>query len=79
MVGYPGPPTPTANPLDAALRDLAATLTLAPWRLDDRCVTSLRAVGFDEDTLFDAGMVATSARMFARITVLLAALGRAPA
>jgi len=69
----------TANPLDSAIRDLAETVTLAPWRLGDRSFTALRAVGFDDAALFDVCAVASSAGMFSRITVALAALGREPA
>ncbi len=66
----------TANPVDHALRLLAELVTLAPWQLSDTSFTQLRKQGLDDAALFDACAVASSAGMFARVTVALAALGR---
>lgn len=66
----------TANPIDDALRQLAEMITLAPWQLSDASFARLRGHGFDDAALFDACAVASSAGMFSRLTVALAALGR---
>lgn len=66
----------TVNPLDDALRELAEQVTLAPWRITDQSFTQLRNVGFEDEQLFDACVVASSAGVFSRLTVALAALSR---
>jgi len=66
----------TINPMDDALRELAETVTLAPWRLSDASFARLRAAGFDDAALFDACATASTTGMLSRITVALAALGR---
>lgn len=69
------PPTDlTVNPLDDVLRRVAEVVTLAPWRLDDAAFAPLRDNGFDDDAIFDVCATATSAGMFSRIEVALAAL-----
>lgn len=65
----------TANPIDDALRELAETITLAPWKLDDASFTRLRRAGFSDERLFDACVVASSTGVFSRIAVALGALG----
>jgi alkylhydroperoxidase family enzyme len=65
----------TANPLDEALRELAETLTLAPWKLDDSSFEALRDNGFDDTALFDVCATTSSAGVFSRIEVALIALG----
>jgi len=74
--GISAPTDLTVNPLDDALRELAELVTLAPWRITDESFTRLRDVGFDDQQLFDACVVASSAGVFSRITVALAALSR---
>lgn len=59
---------------DPDLRRLAELVTLAPWQLDDETFGPLRARGFDDSTLFDACITASSAGAFSRITVALAGL-----
>ena len=66
----------TINPLDDALRELAETITLAPWRLTDASFAKLRAAGLDDAALFDAVAVASTTGLFSRITVALTAIGR---
>jgi alkylhydroperoxidase family enzyme len=69
------PPTDlTVNPLDDALRTIAETLTLAPWRIDEQAFAALRAAGFDDAALFDVCATASSAGVFSRIEVALASL-----
>ncbi len=65
----------TANPLDDALRNLAEVVTLAPWQLCDASFAALRATGFSDAALFDVCATASTAGVFSRITVALAALG----
>jgi alkylhydroperoxidase family enzyme len=74
--GISTPSDLTVNPLDDALRALAEQVTLAPWKLSDASFADLRAVGFDDATLFDVCATASSAGMFSRIEVALIALGR---
>ncbi len=70
------PPTDlTVNPLDDALRTVAEVITLAPWRITDETYEPLRAAGFDDVAIFDVCATATSAGVFSRIEVSLAALG----
>jgi alkylhydroperoxidase family enzyme len=69
------PPTDlTVNPLDDTLRAVAETITLAPWRIKDETFAPLRASGFDDAAIFDVCATATSAGVFSRIEVALAAL-----
>lgn len=69
------PPTDlTVNPIDDALRALAEVVTLAPWQITDETFAPLRAQGFDDAALFDVCATATSAGVFSRIEVALAAL-----
>ena len=72
--GISSPADLTANTLDDALRALAQTVTLAPWQLSDASYEPLRATGFDDAALFDVVATATSAGVFSRIAVALAAL-----
>lgn len=74
--GISTPADLTANPIDSALRDLAETVTLAPWKLSDASFAELRGHGLDDAALFDACAVASSAGMFSRLTVALASLAR---
>lgn len=74
--GISRPDDLTANPIDDELRILAEDITLAPWKLGDHSFTKLRASGFDDEALFDACVVASTAGMLSRITVALTALGR---
>jgi len=63
--------------LDRALVDLADLVTLAPWRLGPSAYTKIRALGLEDDgAVFDAVATASSAGVFSRIRVTLAALGR---
>jgi alkylhydroperoxidase family enzyme len=73
--GISTPDDLTANPLDDALRALAAVVTLAPWQLGDTAFAPLRACGFDDAALFDVCATASSAGVFSRIVVALVALG----
>ena len=72
--GISSPADLTANTLDDALRALARTVTLAPWQLTDASYADLRAAGFDDVALFDVVATATTAGVFSRIAVALAAL-----
>lgn len=65
----------TINPLDDALRALAEVVTLAPWRLSEETYAPLRARGYDDESIFDVCVTASSAGVFSRIEVALAALG----
>jgi alkylhydroperoxidase family enzyme len=65
--------TSPRSALDHDLLALADQITLAPWRLGPDSFTALRAAGFDDATLFDACVVASTAGVTARIGV---ALGR---
>lgn len=69
------PPTDlTMNPLDDALRTVAEVVTLAPWRITDETFNGLRAAGFDDTGIFDVCATASSAGVFSRLEVVLAAL-----
>lgn len=74
--GISAPSDLTINPIDDALRELAETVTLAPWKLHNHSFDRLRANGFDDAQLFDAVAVASSTGVFSRITVALASLVR---
>ena len=74
--GISTPDDLTQNPIDDALRALAETVTLAPWTLSDASFDQLRGHGLDDAALFDACAVVTSAGVFSRVTVALAALAR---
>jgi len=70
------PPTDlTTNPIDDALRQVAEVVTLAPWKLSDQTFAPLRERGLDDAGVFDVCATATSAGVFSRIEVALAALG----
>jgi alkylhydroperoxidase family enzyme len=70
------PPTDlTANPLDDALRAVVEQISLAPWQLSDRSFDALRAEGFDDAMIFDVCATASSAGVWIRLEVALAALG----
>ena len=73
--GISSPDDLTANPLDGALRELAETLTLAPWQLTDDSFAPLRAEGFSDAALFDVCATTSSAGVFSRIEVALVSLG----
>jgi uncharacterized protein YciW len=64
----------TVNPHDDLLRVFAEQVTLAPWTVDDDALAPLRAAGFDDTKIFDAAATITSAGVFSRIEVALAAL-----
>jgi len=69
------PPTDlTGNPHDDAFRAFAETITLAPWTVDDGTLAPLRDNGFDDAAILDATATITSAGVFSRIEVALAAL-----
>lgn len=71
------PPVAPETDLDRVLVDLADLVTLAPWRLGPSAYTPLRLAGLTEDTaVFDAVATASSAGVFSRIRVTLAALAR---
>lgn len=73
--GSISPPTDlTVNPHDDALRTFAELVTLAPWQIDETRLASLRATGFDDAAIFDVTATITSAGVFSRIEVALAAL-----
>jgi alkylhydroperoxidase family enzyme len=67
---------PPRDDVDRALLELADRVTLAPWKLDAATYAPLRAAGFDDRGVFDACVVASSAGVFSRIAVALAALAR---
>jgi alkylhydroperoxidase family enzyme len=73
--GISSPADLTGNPLDDALRLVAEVVTLAPWRIDEDVFTPLRAAGFDDAAIFDVCATASSAGVFSRYEVALAALG----
>lgn len=74
--GSISPPTDlTINPNDDVLREVAELVTLAPWRLTDAVFAKLRERGYDDAGIFDVCATATSAGVFSRIEVALAALG----
>jgi hypothetical protein len=63
--------------LETALVDLADLVTLAPWRLGPSAYTAVRSLGLADDaSVFDAVATASSAGVFSRIRVTLAALAR---
>jgi alkylhydroperoxidase family enzyme len=64
-----------ANPVDEAVRNVAEIVTLAPWQITDDTFAPLRERGFDDGAIFDVCATATSAGVFSRIEVALAALG----
>jgi alkylhydroperoxidase family enzyme len=64
----------TGNPLDDALRELAETVTLAPWQLGAHSFSALRDAGFDDAALFDVCATASIAGMISRLEVALVAL-----
>lgn len=69
----------SVGPLDEPLREFAAVVTLAPWRLGDATLVPLRAAGLADDTsLFDAIATATACTTFSRLATALAALRRQP-
>jgi alkylhydroperoxidase family enzyme len=72
--GISSPADLTVNPLDDALRNLAELVTLAPWKLSDAAYEPLRNAGFDDAALFDVCATASTAGVFSRIEVALAAL-----
>ena len=74
--GISTPADLTVNPIDGALRDLAETITLAPWKLSDASFAPLRKHGLDDAAIFDACAVASSAGFFSRVQVALATLMR---
>jgi alkylhydroperoxidase family enzyme len=62
---------------ERALVDLADLVTLAPWRLGPSAYTEIRLAGLADDAaVFDAVATASSAGVFSRIRVTLAALAR---
>ncbi|HEX5059193.1 MAG TPA: hypothetical protein VFV99_07525 [Kofleriaceae bacterium] len=73
--GISSPTDLTANPVDEALRTVAETVTLAPWKLTDESFAPLREKGYDDAGIFDVCATATSAGVFSRIEVALVALG----
>jgi hypothetical protein len=74
--GTISPPTDlTVNPVDDELRAVAEVVTLAPWQITDETFAALRERGFDDAAIFDVCATATSAGVFSRIEVALAALG----
>ena len=72
--GISPPEDLTGNPLDDALRELAETITLAPWRLSPASFERLREAGFDDAALFDACATASAAGVFSRIEVAIVSL-----
>lgn len=74
--GTISPPTDlTVNPTDEALRAFAELVTLAPWQIGEAHMQALRdATGFDDAAIFDVTATITSAGVFSRIEVALAAL-----
>lgn len=63
-------PLPTST-LEHRLVELVSVVTLAPWQLSDTSYAPLRAAGFDDTTLFDAIVTASTAGMRSRIAVAL--------
>jgi len=71
------PPVAPETDLDRALVDLADLVTLAPWRLGPSSYTQVRLAGLPDDAaVFDAVATASSAGVFSRLRVTLAALAR---
>jgi hypothetical protein len=60
---------------DPDLHRLAEVVTLAPWQLCDAVFAPLRARGWNDETLFDAVVTASTAGVDSRIHVALVALG----
>lgn len=74
LLGQASPDATAISPVDAALFDLAERVTLAPWRLGEAAYAPLHKLGFDEASIFDAVVVASTAGVRARIEVALSAL-----
>jgi alkylhydroperoxidase family enzyme len=73
--GTISPPTDlTVNPHDDLLRSFAELVTLAPWQITEDDLQDLRDAGFDDAGIFDITATITSAGVFSRIEVALAAL-----
>ena len=73
--GSISPPTDlTVNPTDDALRGFAELVTLAPWQIGEGHLAAFRDAGFDDAAIFDVTATITSAGVFSRIEVALAAL-----
>jgi alkylhydroperoxidase family enzyme len=71
------PPLAPDTDLERALVDLADVVTLAPWRLGPSAYAPIRQAGLADDaSVFDAVATASSAGVFSRIRVTLAALAR---
>jgi hypothetical protein len=71
------PPLTPETDLEHALVDLADAVTLAPWRLGPPAYSRIRELGLSDDAaVFDAVATASSAGVFSRIRVTLAALAR---
>jgi len=69
------PPLAPETDLDRALVDLADLVTLAPWRLGPSAYVPIRQAGLlDDAAVFDAVATISSAGVFSRIRVTLAAL-----
>lgn len=64
----------TVNPHDDLLRSFAELVTLAPWQITEDDLKDLRDAGFDDAGIFDITATITSAGVFSRIEVALAAL-----
>lgn len=64
----------TMNPHDDLLRSFAELVTLAPWQITDDDLQDLRNAGFDDAGIFDIAATVSSAGVFSRIEVALAAL-----
>jgi hypothetical protein len=71
------PPPAAESDLDRALVNLADTVTRAPWRLGPAAYARIRQLGLAGDAaVFDAVATASSAGVFSRIRVTLAAFAR---
>ena len=67
-----------ATELEHALVALADIVTLAPWRLGPPAYAAIRALGLSDDaSVFDAVATASTAGVFSRIRVSLAAFAQA--
>ena len=76
-LGAPAPePAAAADGVEAELLELARVITLAPWQADDTALAPLRARGWDDEGLFAAAAVISTATVLARIEVALRALSR---
>jgi alkylhydroperoxidase/carboxymuconolactone decarboxylase family protein YurZ len=70
-------PVAAETDLDHALVDLADLVTLAPWKLAPAAYLPIRQAGLSDDAaVFDAVATISSAGVFSRIRVTLAALAR---